>query len=153
MTYDELLEVARKENVYVIEKAQFKSHSAGLINGDVIGLNKELSSDTERACILAEELGHYYTSTGNIIDQDNTSNRKQELHARVWAYRKLLALDKIIEAFEHGCRNRFEMAEYLEVTEEFLSEAINRLRDQEGPCLSYKDYIINLDYGYISKKI
>ena len=91
-SYEELLNEAAASDITVIENADFKSQSHGLIYGDIIGLNKNIQTDTERSCILAEELGHYYTSTGDIIDQTNVQNRKQEHRARMWAYDKLLPL-------------------------------------------------------------
>ena len=33
--------------------------------------------------LLQEELGHHYTTHGNIIDIENAENRKQEHRARV----------------------------------------------------------------------
>ena len=41
---------------------------------------------------MAEELGHYYTGVGDILDQSSVSNRKQELCGRVYAYNKLIGL-------------------------------------------------------------
>ena len=38
----------------------------------------------EKASVLAEELGHYYTTVGNILDQEDAGNRKQEHKARTW---------------------------------------------------------------------
>ena len=140
-TYEKLLDTAAKEDIYVIEKALFSSHSLGLINGDVIGLNTELKTDTERACILAEELGHYYTSSGDIIDQDYTMNRKQEHHARMWAYDMLLPLPLFILAFKHGCQSVHETADFLEVSEEFLRECVKAYYDKYGPFLKYNDYL------------
>src|SRR5690554_1281432 len=65
-------------------------------------------NNTEKTCILAEELGHHYTSTGNIIDQTKVENRKQELRAREWAHQRLISLDKIIAASKEGIRNKYE---------------------------------------------
>jgi Zn-dependent peptidase ImmA (M78 family) len=52
------------------------------------------------------------------------SNRKQEQRARAWAFNTLAPFDKIIEAYEKGYVSTYEMAEYLNVTEDFLKEAI-----------------------------
>ena len=32
--------------------------------------------EAEKACVLAEELGHHYTTIGDIIDQKESENRK-----------------------------------------------------------------------------
>lgn len=76
MTYENLLQEAADENVYVIEDAPFQSLADGLIRNDVIGINRTVRQSTKRACVLAEELGHYHTTVGDIIDQSSDANRK-----------------------------------------------------------------------------
>lgn len=78
MEYEELLNEADSEGIYVIENLEFESQASGLINGDVIGLSKCLSTYSEKACVLSEELGHYYTSVGNILDQTLDGNKKNK---------------------------------------------------------------------------
>ena len=142
MIYDNLLDEADKENIYVIENAKFQSKASGLINNDVIGINKNVRSSAQRSCILAEELGHYHTSSGNILDQSSVSNRKQELHARAWAYNRLIGLYGIINAYRSGCRNGYEIAEHLNITEEFLDEALQYYRNKYGLCTTVDNYVI-----------
>lgn len=113
----------------------------GLYVNGRIAINAKMS-DTEKACVLAEELGHHYTTYGNILDQSNTSNRKQELRARAWAYNKQIGLLGLIRAYEHGCRNRFEIAEYLEVTEEVLEECLVFYRNKYGMCQNIDNYVV-----------
>lgn len=142
MIYDNLLDEADKENIYVIENAKFQSKASGLINNDVIGINKNVRSSAQRSCILAEELGHYHTSSGNILDQSSVSNRKQELHARAWAYNRLIGLYGIINAYRAGCINSYEIAEHLNITEEFLNEALQYYRNKYGLCTTVDNYVI-----------
>lgn len=142
MVYDNLLDEADKENIYVIENAKFQSKASGLINNDVIGINKNVRSSAQRSCILAEELGHYHTSSGNILDQYSVTNRKQELHARAWAYNRLIGLYGIINAYRSGCRNGYEIAEHLNITEEFLNEALQYYRNKYGLCTTVDNYVI-----------
>jgi len=142
LVYDNLLDEADKENIYVIENAKFQSKASGLINNDVIGINKNVRSSAQRSCILAEELGHYHTSSGNILDQSSVTNRKQELHARAWAYNRLIGLYGIINAYRSGCRNGYEIAEHLNITEEFLAEALQYYRNKYGLCTTVDNYVI-----------
>jgi Zn-dependent peptidase ImmA (M78 family) len=142
LIYDNLLDEADKENIYVIENAKFQSKASGLINNDVIGINKNVRSSAQRSCILAEELGHYHTSSGNILDQSSVSNRKQELHARAWAYNRLIGLYGIINAYRSGCRNGYEIAEHLNITEEFLNEALQYYKNKYGLCTTVDNYVI-----------
>ena len=114
----------------------------GLLINKRIAIRKNLSTHTEKACVLAEELGHYYTTSGNILNQNEVTNRKQELRARLWAYNHQIGLIGIIRAYEHGCRNASEMAEYLNVTEEFLQDALNCYRSKYGICVEFDNYIV-----------
>ena len=93
----------------------------GLYYAGNIAIEKNLSS-TEKSCVLAEELGHHYTTYGNIMDQKDIQNRKQELRARLYGYDMQIGLIGIIECYKHHCRSLYEMAEYLQVTEEYLQE-------------------------------
>ncbi len=142
MKYENLLEEADINNLYVIENANFKSQAEGLINGNVIGINRKMRSSRKRACVLAEELGHFYTSTGDILNQAEVQNRKQELHARSWAYNRLIGLRGIIDCYKSGYKTLYEMAEHLEVTEEFLSEALSDYRRKYGLCKKFDNYVI-----------
>lgn len=83
MTYENLLQEAADENVYVIEDAPFQSLADGLIRNDVIGINRTVRQSTKRACVLAEELGHYHTTVGDIIDQSSDANRQSRSSGRV----------------------------------------------------------------------
>ncbi|MFR3185139.1 MAG: ImmA/IrrE family metallo-endopeptidase [Ruminococcus sp.] len=138
--YEQLLS-SSGENIIVVEK-NFKSQAKGLCKGNKIGISKAISTSTEKACILAEELGHHYTTVGNILGQSSVSNRKQELRARMWAYNKLIGLIGIIKSYEHGCQSYHEMAEYLDVTEEFLRDALKRYHQKYGVCTTVDNYII-----------
>lgn len=118
----------------------------GLYYNGCIAIEQGLSSN-EKSCILAEELGHHYTTVGNILDQSSVSNRKQELRARMWAYNKLIGLLGIVKSYEHGCRSLYDMAEYLEVTEEFLKDALERYRQKYGMYTVVDNYIIYFEPG------
>nr|WP_306664899.1 ImmA/IrrE family metallo-endopeptidase [Bacillus pumilus] len=87
----------------------------GLYSKNVILINKNMDTSCEKACVLAEELGHYYTSSGDILGQDTIEKRRQEKIARTWAYEKLVPLSKIVQAHKETIRNRYELAQYLEI--------------------------------------
>lgn len=114
----------------------------GLYCDNVIAISKRIKTTSEKTCILAEELGHHYTSVGDILDQSKIENRKQEKKARGWAYQKLVGITKLIEAYKAGCRNRYELAEFLEVTEEFLQEAITYYKEKYGVYYQIDNYIV-----------
>ncbi len=137
--YESLLAEADQEGLITKEKNLLAND--GLIVGNRIAIRHDLTWK-EKGCVMAEELGHYYTSSGNILDQDDVSNRQQELKARAWAYDKRIGLIGLIRAFEYGCRNRYEMAEFLEVTEAFLDDALNYYKNQYGMYKKVDNYVI-----------
>lgn len=73
MTYEELLIEA--DNLGLIVKEKKLLSSTGRIKGNRIAIHRNLTQ-AEKSGILAEELGHYYTGCGNILDQASVSNRK-----------------------------------------------------------------------------
>ena len=98
MTYEELLIEADNNNLTVKEKPL--PVSKGRLKGNRIAIRKDMT-ETEKTCVLAEELGHHYTATGNILDQSTVGNRKQEMRGRIVAYNKLVGLRGIVDAYLH----------------------------------------------------
>ena len=92
--------------------------------------------------MLAEEIGHHCTTTGNILDQSDTMNRKQEYRARLYGYNLRVGLIGIIQAYEACCRNLHEMAEYLDVPEDYLIEVIDCYRSKYGQYITLDNYMI-----------
>ena len=70
------------------------------------------------------------------------ANRKQEQRARAWAYNKMIGLLGIVKAYEHGCRSLHETAEYLNVTEEFLNDALKYYATKFGEYTIVDNYVI-----------
>ncbi|MDO4285555.1 MAG: hypothetical protein Q4C60_09510 [Eubacteriales bacterium] len=140
MTFDNLADQAAAEGLQIKEKPLRSSD--GRIFGNNIALRRGLRTSAQRACVLAEELGHYYTTVGNILDQRDTEARKQERRARAWGYEKMIGLRGIIDCYVSGCRSRAEMADHLGVTEEYLQEAIEFYREKYGEYAALDNYVI-----------
>jgi hypothetical protein len=122
MTYENLLQEATDDGYTVTEK-RFKSRARGLCKGNRIGICEHLPSN-EKLCILAEEMGHARLTVGNILDQSDISNMKQEYKARCWAYNKLVSPEDICNAVKNGCSEIYEIAETMDLPEDFLQECI-----------------------------
>lgn len=137
--YEQLLD--EYDDIYIVEK-RFKSKAKGLCKGSKIGISKDIETSTEKACVLSEELGHYHTTVGNIINLSDAQNRKQERQARLWAYNNRIGLYGLINAYENGCRDRYEIAEFLNVTEEFLNDAIKCYREKYGVYTTVDNYTV-----------
>lgn len=139
MTYEQLLLRSEKEGIIVKEK-NLRGND-GRIKGNRIALRRAMPT-IKKACVLAEELGHYYTTSGNILDQSDTNNRKQELRARLWAYNCQIGLCGIIQAYKHGCQNLHDTADFLDVTENFLMDALEQYHRHYGICAPVDNYVI-----------
>ena len=133
---------AYDQNVKVYDYYLGEESLAGLYIDGRVAINTSVKSLKKRTCVIAEELGHHYTSSGNILDQDDVRTQKQEHKARLWGYNESIGLIGIVEAFNHGCHNLYEMAEYLDVTEEYLKEALDAYRDKYGVRTDIDNFFI-----------
>lgn len=140
--YEELLCEASNAGVSVDEYFPFDGQLSGLYIDGNIALSDKLKTTAEKACVLAEELGHHETSTGNILDMSDVRNRKQERQARFNGYQRLIGLVRLVDAYEYGCQSRYEIAEYLNVTEMYLQECIDCYRDKYGVSIKVGEYEI-----------
>lgn len=140
MNYEQLLTTADQDGLLV--KEQPLTGHDGLIRGSRIAIRKDIETQVEKSCVLSEEIGHYRTSSGNILDQSRVESRKQEYRARLYGYNLKIGLAGLIRAYEARCRDRYEMSEYLDVTEEYLEEAIDCYKAKYGLYASVDNYII-----------
>ena len=135
-----ITDCCRSEGLLV--KEQPLTEHDGLIRGSRIAIRKDIEAQAEKSCVLAEEIGHYRTSSGNILDQNKAESRKQEYRARLYGYNLKIGLTGLISAYEAGCGNLYEMAEYLNATEEYLKEAIQCYHSKYGVYAVVDNYVI-----------
>lgn len=140
MGYEKLM-IKYEKNVKIKEKP-LKYGFKGLYKNNKIIIDSNIETSNEKACILAEELGHHFTTYGDIIDQSDIRNVKQELRARAWAYERLVRIVDLINAHKAGIKGRYELAEFLEIPEWFLVEAIEYYSNKYGTFYKLNNYII-----------
>jgi len=140
LTYEELKTKHKDLNIIEMDLSEVKGLKGLYFDGN-IALERKMSQ-TEKSCVLAEELGHYYTTSGNILDQTDVSNRKQEYRARLYGFNLKIGLMGLVRAFEHGCRSASDIAEYLDVTEEYLKEAVDCYRSKYGVYATVDNYAV-----------
>lgn len=138
--YERLLEDARRKGL-VVKEYPFTHHD-GLIVHRKIGIRKTITTSAEKADILAEEIAHWETTVGNILDQSKVENRKQERKARAIAYNRRVGLQGIIDAWEYGCQNTYEASEYLGTHQSTFEDALKYYHEKYGVCTVYKGYTI-----------
>lgn len=142
MLYESLLKEVDKD--YLVFEKPMPDSMGGLNGENVIWVNSYLN-EIEKACVLAEEIGHSKTTVGNILDQKKPTNRKQEIKARRWAHKKIIPLQRLVDAHNEGIHNKYELAEHLEVTEKFLSEALEWYSNEFGLKTIYNGFEITFN--------
>lgn len=128
MNYEEL--IVSYEEVQVKE-ISLEHDLKGVYKDNRIIIHERMTQRHKR-CILAEELGHHFTSVGNILDVRRPGHTKQEHQARRWGAHLLVQPKTLAKALMH-CTHMEELLDYLDVTPEFLLEAVTYFESQYGP--------------------
>lgn len=118
--YEQLM--AEYEDIDIREKSMLHD---GLYCDGHVWIKEDMPTAT-KYCTLAEEIGHHETSAGNILDQRDLNNYKQEYTARTWAYKKILPIERILKALSEGHTQLYDLAEHLDVDEAFLRACMER---------------------------
>lgn len=145
MELKQIEDLIYERNITLIKDDIPSNKMKGLYFDNTIIYDRSLCTSAEKACVLAEELGHYETSAGDILDYSTVNSKKQERKARLWAADRLISFEDFIEASRQGIRNRYELAEFLNVTEEFLQESIQMWKEKYGNYISFGGYFITLE--------
>lgn len=110
----------------------------GRIMGNKIAIQKNLFTIRIQDCCKKTwsqlHLCRYHRSITNY--------QKQEQKARLWAFNKLIGLHGIVKAYQNGCQNLYETADYFDVTELFLLEHPKNYQNKYGTCMEYDNYMI-----------
>jgi hypothetical protein len=136
---ESLLAEAEREGVIIADR-RFKGRYRALYIDAVITINTRFRRTRKKLTeLIAEELGHHYTSSGDILDQSDIRKRKQELIARAWAYKRLIPLSGLISAYCDRISGRTDLADYFDVTERFFQAAIDFYKSKYGVYKLYGD--------------
>ena len=126
MELKKLYDIAENENIDVINfKMKNKAIIGCIDNSYTIGMNySAINNSREEKCILAEELGHYYTNTLYDYNYSAQEIQKREFRANKWAFKTLVPYRKLKDLHdEKGYKYAYEFAEELGVTEDLLCKA------------------------------
>lgn len=107
------------------DRLGYYQHSS---SGFFIILDNSLNENpTLKKCVLAEELGHYFTTIGLNEPSNNHTYRKkisidkEEEKAMKWAVDYLIDTDYLIEYLSNNLRDGFnDLVEYFSVTNKFM---------------------------------
>lgn len=124
---NELYTLAQNENIDVYCFDLPRTHSMSVCsNGkSYVALDPfALESTTDEIYLLAHELGHCLTGSFYNRFSEIDIRSKHEVRADKWAIKKLIPKDELIDAFEHGVTEPWDLAEYFNVSEDFITKAV-----------------------------
>lgn len=132
---EELFQIIEKENVIFEETdIQYENSKGIYINipemPPTIGISKTIVNDScKYLSIVAEEVGHHFTSVGNLtIRSKNYSEKllknKKENKAKLWAANFLISDEDFVQALHKCVSTPCDMCECFNVTNEILQYKI-----------------------------
>ncbi|NFH89145.1 ImmA/IrrE family metallo-endopeptidase [Clostridium botulinum] len=126
-----IFNIIEKENI-ILEEIDLTSASLDGIYikiphiSPTIGINKSIVNNSRKCIsILSEELGHHFTTFGNLTKESLSYSHKliknkKELKARLWAANFLISDKEFVQALNDCITSIPEMADYFNVTEEII---------------------------------
>lgn len=162
---EKIYKIIEEEGI-IVEEVKFKYYYMDGIYFKVpglsptIGIRKSIANNSKRlVSTLAEELGHHFTSYGDLtaecfVYSEKIQRSKQERIARKWATEFIMPYDKLIKAIEKGCRSIHDLSDYFNVTPVFVLDRFYFLR-LERPNLNIEgiSYSINQSIYYDKENI
>lgn len=130
MSVDALLalyDVLQKNGVLVLDYSQKNSKAITIRNSSGYGIfldTDRMETAAEEVSVLAHEYGHCATGATHAVCSPLDLIEKHEYKADKWAAHYLIPPDKLEEAVNEGYTEPWELAERLNVTEDFLRRAV-----------------------------
>lgn len=146
----DIFNVVEKENIVYEERNLSNLKSKGIylkLDGipPIIAIDSSIINNTNvYICILSEELGHHFTTYGNLLEpkknyMDKLIKHKKENMARKWASNFLITDEEFIAALNKCISSKFEMAEFFDVTDELLEYKILSIVHDEDKYFKIKN--------------
>ena len=82
-----------------------------------------IETAAEECVVVAHEAGHYYTGTTYGVHSSPALVARHEALADRWAIQKLIPRDELNDALQKGYTEAWQLADYFDVTEEFIKKA------------------------------
>ena len=83
-----------------------------------------IESTTEAKVCLAHEMGHIETNSFYNVHSPLDVRQKHENRANKWAIKQLITEEELDEAVANGHTEIWDLADYFDVTEEFMRKAV-----------------------------
>lgn len=142
--YEKLIIKAEKLGVEIREINFGTNKPCGRCLNSIIYINNQ-ATEKERYEVLAEELGHFKTTFGNILNQNTMINKKLEYRARREGFKIIVEPNDIVESMRHGANNINEMAEYIGISVETFFDVISDFKKRYGVGVPVGNYYLRLE--------
>ena len=131
MELNKLYDIAKRENISIEDfKMKNKAIIEQIDKEYYIGLNySKIKSITEEKELLAEELGHYYCNAFYNSSSSPSTIAQKEYRANKWKCTVLVSVNDFKDAFKKGLKNVYEIAEYLNLSEDTVAFAYNYYKE------------------------
>lgn len=144
-TYEELEQTAYENHIEVLTyKLPIDGFYYSTRDFATVTINDGVDGLDRRGCVLARGIGYHTVAPPNLLDVPQKIRHIYDRAALRWAVQRLMPWERIIDAWEAGVRSEYEMAEYLEITPEFLRESVDYLRSAHGDHVRHKNICIGL---------
>ena len=155
----DLYKIIEKENILYEETDLSKLKSKGLymkLEGykPMIFIDKRIINNANTyISILSEELGHYFTTHGDLVEESQSNNDslikiKKENLAREWASNFLINNDEFVQALLDCINTKYDMCEYFNVNYEILDTKINSILKDERKYKEIKETLKEHEFQY-----
>lgn len=123
-----LYDVAEENNIPIIPFPLKETGSISIQDEDkacYIGLDEHtINTESEQKVHLAHELGHCVTGSFYNRYSPLDVRQKHEYRANKWAVKHLISEAELDEAVAEGCTEIWSLAEYFNVTEDFMKMVV-----------------------------
>lgn len=92
---------------------------------------EQFRTAADETVAVAHEAGHIFTGSTYKLASPYSVIQKHENTANKWAIKKLLPFDEMKRAMDNGLTTKYELADFFEVTEDFVQMAFDYYT---GPC-------------------
>lgn len=119
---NDLYSIAEKGKISIYN---FKMKKAKAVSTPgAIGIDEsKMQNHSEFNVCLAHELGHQFKNAFYDISSTFETRERQEMRATRWAVNELVPVNELLIAFKSGHTEVYDLAEYFNVTEEFIRNA------------------------------
>lgn len=120
---DRLYHLAREKNIEIDYYSMKKLTAFSMPNAIIINPQKIKTQRQTKEC-LAHELGHHIKNAFYNISSTLETRERQEERATRWAAQELVPADELKAAFDKGYTEIWQLAEYFDVSEDFMRNII-----------------------------